>query len=634
MLDRMRRHKAWLKWSLGIVVVTFILLYVPSFLKSGAAASSDTLATVSGRDISVGTFQRVYQNQLSALRSNYGDQINDQMLRQLGIAQRIVQQLIDQEAMLSEADRLGIRVSDAELRERILHMPEFQRDGQFVGDQTYRAVLRMQRPPQTAAEFEEQVRRSLTIEKLQAVMTGWIRVTDAEVDQEYRKRNEKVKLDLAVFTSNQFKTGITPTDAELQAKFDASPEAYRLPEKRRVRFLAVNTEDFRARMTVTAQEAEARYQQNLPTYQTPEQVRASHILFKSEGKDDAAVKKLAETVLAKVKAGEDFAKLAKQYSDDGSKDNGGDLDYFGRGAMVKEFEDVAFSLKPGETSGLVKSQFGYHIIKVVDKRAANTRSFADVKGQIEDQIKFEKAQAEATKVAEEVAKEVKEPGDLDAIAKKRSFTVGDSGLFSRDEPLAGLGFAPAVANEAFTLAQGKVSGELRTGTGYAWITVVEIKPSAVPKLDEVRDKVKDDVIRTKAVDVAKAKAATMAAAAKNNFAAAAKAAGVDVKSTDFVTRTAALPEVGVSSVVDDAVFALKAGETTAPISTDNAVVVARVKERQDITPDEMAKARPNLRAELVNQRGSEFFGAYMNKAKDRLKVTVNDDALRVILGEK
>ena len=635
MLDRMRRHRAWLKWSLGIVVLTFILLYVPSFLQQDGvgAAATDTLATVDGRRVTVGAYQRAYQAQLSRLRSAYGEQLNDQMIRQLQLPQRLMQQLIDEEATVAEAGRLDIRVSDAELRERILRMPEFQDGGQFVGDQRYRAMLRMARPPLTPAEFEDQIRRSLTLEKLQGAIAGWVHVNDADVDEEYRRRNEKVKLELAIFTDNQFRAGIQPTDAEIQARFSANTEAYRLPEKRRVRYLAIDAEALRAKMTATPQEVETRYQQNLAAYQTPEQVRASHILFKTEGKDEAAVRKLAETVLAKVKAGEDFAALAKQYSEDGSKDNGGDLDYFGRGAMVKEFDEVAFGQSVGQVSGLVKSQFGFHIIKTTDKRAPATRTLADVKGQLEDQIKFQKAQAEASRVADEVAKEIDDPSDLDRVAAARSLTVGDSGVFARDEPLAGIGFAPAVAAEAFKLEQGKVSGMLQTNQGFAWVTVTEIKPSALPQLAEVRDKVSEDVARLKAVDLAKTKAATMAQGAKANFAAAAKAAGVEVKTTELVTRGAALPEIGVNKAVEDAVFALAKNETTAPIATDNAVVVARVTERQSITTEDMTKSRPTVRADLVNQRSGEFFSAYMTRARDKLTVRYNEAALKTVFGQ-
>ena len=635
MLDRMRRHKAWLKWSLGIVVVTFVLLYVPSFLQpAGAgAALTDAVASVEGQPITVLAYQRAYEGQVSQMRQAYGDQFNDQMIRQLGIPQRVIQQLVGEEAILIEAQRLGFRVSNAELSERIQRMPQLQENGRFVGYERYRMFLAYQRPPMRVDEFEESVRKSIVMEKFQTAATAWVRVSDSEADEEYRRRNEKVKLDVAVFSANQFRAKVQATDAELQARFDANQESYRLPEKRRIRFLAIDRDVLKRNMTATEQEVAARYQQNIAMYETPEQVRASHILLKTEGKDDAAVKKTAEGVLAKVKAGQDFAKLAKQYSEDGSKDNGGDLDFFGRGRMVKEFDEAAFNMKPGQISDLVKTSFGYHIIKVTDRRAKATRTLADVKGVLEDQIKSEKAQTDADRLRGEVAREIDDPSDLDRVARAQGWTVGDSGLFAREEPLAGLGFAPAVTAEAFNLTTGKVSAPLQTPQGYAWITLVETKPSAVPTLAEVKEKVREDVIRLKAIDLAKAKADEVARAGRTNFAGAAKAAGVEVKNTELLSRGMALPEVGVNKAVEDAVFALKVNEVTGAIATDNAVVVARVKERTDVNLADMAAARQTTRDELLQRRRGEFFGAYMQRAQTKMKIEFHEAAIKTVLGE-
>ena len=631
----MRQHRAWLQWSLVIVVVSFVALYIPSCLQQRGvgAASTDTLATVDGRTITVGKYQRDYNRQVAQMRAAYGE-ITDQMLKQLGISQRVVQQLIDGEAVVAEAERLGLHVSDAELRERILRMPELQLNGQFMGEANYRMFLRRQRPPLSEFEFEDEIRRMILSEKLQAAVSAWMTVPDTEIESEYRKRNEKVKADVAVFTATQFQSGIQPTDAEISAQFSANQETYRTPEKRRVRFLAIDAETLRGKMTVTPQEVEARYRENLQTYSTPEQVRASHILFKTENKDEAAVRKQAEAVLALVKKGGDFAALAKQYSEDeASKDKGGDVDYFSRERMVAEFSDAAWALSPGQVSDLVKSQFGFHIIKVVDKRAAKTQTLDEVRPQIEDQLRWEKAQTEASRVAEEIGKSIDDPSDLDRIARERSWQVGDSGLFSREEPLAGLGFAPSVAAEAFRLEVGKVSQALRTNQGFVFIHLAEVKPSALPTLEEAKSKVRDDVVKKKAVDVARERAATMAqAAAKGNFAAAAKAAGVTVKTTDLITRNSAYPEIGVSPQVDAALFALKAGQTTAPIATDNAVVVARVVERQDMKPEDYATAKDGLRSELTDQRRDAFFTAYMAKAKEKLSIEVNQNAFKLILG--
>ncbi len=637
MLDRMRRHKAWLKWSLGLVVVTFILLYVPSFLDPLAGTGlnpNDTIATVEGQKITVGTFQRIYQQQLLTVRQSYGAQMTDDLIRQLQIPQRVVQQLIDEEAVAAAATRLGLTVSDSELRERIVRMPGFQENGQFIGDDRYRQVLSFQRPPLRPSEFEEQLRRGLLSEKLQLAVTTWLVVSDADTDAEYRRRNEKVQLDLAVFTAALFSSGITPTDDEINAHFAANQETYRMPEKRRVRYLAIDGETLRTTRVVTATEIEARYRDNVAQYTTPEQVRASHILFKTnEGQDEAAQRSKAEGVLARVKAGEDFAALAKQYSEDSSADQGGDLNFFGREAMVPEFSDAAFALQPGETSDLVQSQFGFHIIKTTERRQGGVQPLAEVRAQIEDQLKNEKAQAEAQSIADQVAGEIDDAADLDRVAQSRGLTVSDSGLFSRDEPMAGMGFEPAVAAEAFTMEQGQVSGQLRTSRGIVFMTVAEIRAPAIPNIAEVRDRVSEDVVRIKAVALAKTKAASMAQAARRgSFAAAARSAGVEVKSTELVTRGTPYADVGVSTTLDDAVFALAKGATSDAIETESAVIVARVKDRTDVTEEEVTAGRPDLSEELLRQRRQEFFGAYMNKAKQKMRITFNEAALNTIIG--
>ena len=638
MLDRMRRHKAWLKWSLGLVVVTFILLYVPSFMDpvAGTGASpNDAIATIEGRDITVGTYQRAYQQQLMQVRQSYGGQLTEEMIRQLQIPQRVVQQLVDEEATVAAANQLGMSVSDAELRERILRMPGFQINGEFIGDARYRQLLASQRPPLRPADFEEQLRKGLLSEKLQGAVTAWIQVTDAEAEAEYRKQNEKVKLELAVFTASKFNSAIAPTEQEIAAYFTANQETYRTPEKRRVRYLSIDAEAIKATRTVTPAEVAARYQESRAQYTSPEMVRASHILFKTgPDKDEAAQRKAAEGVLAKVKAGEDFAALAKKYSEDGSAAQGGDLDFFPHERMTKVFSDAAFAMKPGQVSDIVKSEFGFHIIKTTDRKPAGTQPLEAVRAQIEDQMKFEKAQAEAQTIADQAAKQIDDPSDLDTVAKARGMTVSDSGLFSRDEPLLGLGFAPAVAAAAFTMEQGKVSGQLRTNQGFAFIALTEIKPPAIPALADVKDKVRNDVIRIKAVELAKTKAAAMAQAAqRGSFAAAAKAAGADLKTTELITRNTAYPEVGVEPALDDAVFGLPKGGTSGPISTESAVVVAHVVDRADVTPETLAKERSQTANQLMQQRRQEFFTAYMAKAKEKMKINFHEAALKTVFGK-
>ena len=229
-----------------------------------------------------------------------------------------------------------VNLVPVEVQQRILSIPAFQENGQFIGDQRYRQLLQMQNPPMQPSEFEEQVRRGITVEKLQGALTDWITVSDPELDAEVKRRNEKVKLAAVAFPSDKFREGVVASDAEIATYFDQHKDEFKIPEKRTIRFALVDMQAIRDRITISPQDIQRSYEDNQQQYSTPEQVRASHILLMTEGKDDAAVKQRAGEILAKVKApGADFAKLATEYTEEeAGKAKGGDLDYFSKGQMV------------------------------------------------------------------------------------------------------------------------------------------------------------------------------------------------------------------------------------------------------------------------------------------------------------
>jgi peptidyl-prolyl cis-trans isomerase D len=636
LLAGMRRHHNWLKWSLGLVCLAFIIFYIPDFLRSSGAdaASGDTIASVEGHEITAGEFRRTYQAQLQAYRSAYGGNMSEQLLKQLGVDQQILQQMVDERAALAEADRLGIEASDEEVRRRIFAMPAFQENGGFIGEQRYQQLLRLQRPPMTAAEFEDGIRRQLTIEKLRAALTDWLSIPDKEVEQEYRRRNDKVKLAVVTFTADKFRSQATATDADVAAYFDGHKDEFRIPEKRKIRYLLIDIDALKAKIVVPPADVERTYNTNIDQYTTPEQVRASHILLKTDGKDDAAVKAKAEDILKQAKAGADFAELAKKYSEDeASAKNGGDLDYFARGRMVPEFDQAAFSLQPGQISDLVKSQYGYHIIKVTDKKAASTRSLADVRAQIVDQLSYERAQAQAADIAQRVQKEISRPSDLDKVAKSEGLSVQESGFFARDEPILGLGPSPEAAARTFDLKQGEVAGPVRTSRGFAFETLVARQDPYVPKLEEVKDKVKDEVVKQKARDLSKQKAAEIGAKLKGapDFEKAAKAAGVEAKTTELISRDSPIPDVGTAPAIEDAAFKLPVGAVSDPLTTDNGAVVFKVLDKKEVTDAEWIANRDRFRDELLGDRRNRFFSAYMVKAKQKMKISVNRETLQRVV---
>jgi peptidyl-prolyl cis-trans isomerase D len=637
MLDRMRRHRDWLKWSLGLVCVAFVLFYIPDFLKgTGAdAASSDTIAKVEGHEITAGEFRRTYQAQLQAYRSAYGANMNDQLLKQLGIEQQILQQMVDERAALAEAERLGITVSDEEVRHRIFAMPAFQENDGFIGEQRYQQLLRMQRPPMMPSEFETNVRRGLTVEKLRASLTDWLAVPDKELEEVYRRRNDKIKLAVVTFNADSFRGQATASDADVASHFEAHKDDFKIPEKRKIRYVLLDIEAIRAKVVVPPADIEKAYNSSIEQYTTPEQVRASHILLKTEGKTDADVKAKAEAILKEAKAGADFAELAKKNSEDESNaKNGGDLDYFGRGRMVPEFDQAVFAMQPGQISDLVKTQYGYHIIKLVDKKSAATRSLAEVRQQLTDQLAYERAQAQAAILAEKLEKQVSKPADLDKVAKAEGLTVQESGFFAREEPILGLGPAPEATNKAFDMKPGDVAGPLRASRGFVFETLVAKQDPYVPKLDEVKERVRDEVIKQKARDLSTQKAAELAAKLKAapDFEKAAKAAGFEAKTTELIARDAPIPDLGAAPAVEDAAFKLPVGAVSTAIATDNGTAVVKVLDKKEVTADEWSTAKDRFREEQLAEKRNRFFSAYMVKAKQKMKIDVNRESLQRAVG--
>jgi len=639
MLDRMRQHKGWLKWSLALVILAFVVFFIPDFMSGRTAvavgaSAREVVANVGGQTLTAGEFQQRYFAQVQAYRQQFGGAMNEQLLRQLGVEQQILTQMIDEQVALLEAERHGLTVSDDELAQQIFSIPGLQENGQFIGEARYEQLLRSQIPPLTKTTFEADLRRQLLVAKLRGALTDWVAVSDADVDREYKQRNEKVKLQIVSLTADAFRDKVTVSDADVAGYFEAHKAEYRVPEQRKVRYLLIDRDQARQKVSVPATDIDRYYNNNLAQYQTPEQVRASHILLKTEGKDEATVRKQAEAVLAQVKGGADFAELAKKVSeDDGSKVNGGDLDYFSRGRMVPEFETAAFAMQPGQTSDLVKSQFGFHIIRVVDKRPAVTRTLAEVRPQIQEQLAGQITDQQITDRARQLNSRINSPADLDTVAREMGVMVQESGLFKRGDPVPGLGAAPALVDAAFRQNPGEVSDFINTARGPVFVAVTEKKDPYAPALDEVKERVRQDAIRERAVELSRQRATEIAAAFKAapDFAAAAKAQGLTAKDTALIARGAALPDIGVSAEVDKVVFGLPAGRVTDPIRTNEGTVIVKVVEREEIAPETMRRGREAFRAELLNERRGRFFSAYMAKAKTRVPVEIKTEVLDRIL---
>src|SRR6266853_1158498 len=515
---------------LGAVVLVLggsMLLYlVPQSPVSGEV-STDTLAKIGDESVSV---QDVRQ------QLNQIEQRNPNMkpLESL-YAQQILKQLIFEKEIEYEAKRLGIAVSDQERADRIRqYVPTAFTGGTFVGMDRYSTEVQA-RFQLTVPIFEELIRQGLLEEKFRKLVTDGISVGPAELQDEFRYKNEKVKLDYALSKPEDLEARISPDEAEIHSAYEKNKAKYQVPERRVVRYAVVDVNQIRQSLQVSDDVLKQQYMANIQQYQVPNRVHAEHILFMTVGKTDAEVeeiKKKADDVLKQVKKGVKFEDLAKKYSEDpGSKDKGGDLSWITQGQTVPEFEKVAFSLSPGQVSDLVKTQYGFHIIKALEKETAHTKPFEEVKDSLRAPLLLTQADKLASDTADKLSAAIRQSNkiSLDDLAKQYHLTVNETRPVSATDPLLELANSQEAKEAIFRLKPVELSLPVRTDRGYVVLSVKSILTAHQGSLEEVRDRLITDLKREKSTDLAKAKADELLKRVKagEKFDAAARARGLD-----------------------------------------------------------------------------------------------------------
>jgi peptidyl-prolyl cis-trans isomerase D len=634
-LGFMRRHRRWLFGFLWLVIAAFIILYIPAFDPGNAAGPGAVLAEVGDLQITVGEYNRAFLRQREIYQQMYQGRLDAEMMKRLGLEEQVFEALRDARVLQLEARRLGLSVSDDEVAKRLSTGPEFQENGRFMGGAELRRRLELQ--GMSVSDFEEQMRAQILREKVTKLITDGVQVTPDEVEKEFRRRTEQVKAEYVAVDVSRFLPEVTVTDEEVKAHFEARKDSYKFPERRVLSYVMVDSPALQPRVAVTDRDLETFYNANTADFQQGEQACASHVLIKvkqdeaGEGHPEAEAKTIAEGALAQVKAGADFATLAKTLSEDqGSGPNGGDLGCFERGRMVPEFENAAFSLQAGQTSDLVKSSFGYHIIRLNALTPETTQPFAQVKERIRQQLTSQKLSALVDEKSEALAAALAKGTKLDAAAREQGFAVQKTEPLARNNvkpPLA----SPALLARAFELKKGEVEKEaFQTGTGNAFIEVAEIQDPRLPDLKEVQDKVKADLQRARALEKAKVLATDLRSRAETlGLEKAATALSLTRKETPaLVGRGQPLGDLGTAASLDEAAFSLAPTTLSPPVLTPNGYAVLRVLEKKEFDPATFAKEKPSIAASLREERQQQLFRAYMEEARKRFPVERHPEALR------
>ena len=642
MLKFIRRNAsaAWVKFMFVAIVVVFIFWGMGGIV---GGEKAQFVVRINNEAIAPAEFTRAYNNMLRMYQDVYKDNFKPEMAKALGLKNRTVDVLIRASLMRQEAKRIGLSVDDAEVRDAIASLPAFQQDGRF-NKELYLRVLRASRI--SAGEFEDSEQEDLLVRKLQDLILAGVHVSEAEVLDRYRIDHEQVNLRFIELGSASFIPQVQLTDQDVQAYYDKHRDTFREPDRARIEYVLYPSDKFAGEAQVSDAEVQKYYDEHAAEYEKPEQVHARHILFRfapgATAEDKAKVRQRAEEILAKVKAGEDFAALAKQYSEDASAAQGGDLGSFTRGKVVAPFERAAFSLAPGETSDLVESPFGLHIIKVDSKESAHTQTLEEVRAQIADKLKQEKARDLARVRAAADRGKVTGGEKLADVAQASGLSVATPAPFARTDVIAGLGRNPELSNAAFAAAAGEVGPVIDTANGSIVFRVVEKLPAHVPELSAIRDRVETAVRNERAEALAKTAAEAMLAelqktpdidaVAKTSEAKAdtAKAHDAKVEETGTFTRQAtSIPKLGAAPELKKAAFQLTPEKPVAPAvyNVAGSSVVAVLKERIPADEEEFQTEKANLIKQAEERRKGQAMEQFVNYLKAHASIQVSDDYL-------
>src|SRR5713226_6209716 len=631
---------------LVLICASMAITLIPGGIGSSlglGAPPAGVLASIGDQTVTVPEVQREARAMIRQQMPQGGPQAS--MLLPI-FAGQAAEQLINQKALVAEAHRMGLRVNDDELREEFQHgqyATVFFPEGKFIGQEEYENLL--QRNDLTVAQFEQSEKDRILIRKLHALVSSSAFVGDPEVRDEFNRRNTKVKFEYAVITQADILKALHPADEELKAFYERNKASYNnsIPEKRQIKYVVVDSVKLAAATTVTDQDLQTYYDQHREEYRVPEQVKVSHILIKTPlpapgAKEDekaiADARTKAEGVLKELKAGGDFGKLAEKYSDDpGSAKSGGDLGWIGRGRTVPEFEKAAFSLGKGQTSDLVKSSYGFHIIRVEDKQEAHLKSLAEVKSEIAEKVKQQKT-ARATEAAANALLSQARTDGFDKAAAAKGQAAVTTEFFSRTDHLPGLAANPQFMDAVFNEADKAPPDVVQVPQGYVVFQLLAIKRPATPTFEEIRSRVESEFKNERAAFLLQQKTQELSDRAKaaHDLKKAAKDLGATVKTSDLVLPDGQVPDVGSLSGAASSIFALKPGEISGPINTGTNGVVAQLLEKQAPTDQDFAAKKSEIRQTLLDGKQNELFSLFVSNLRKEMeksnKLKVNQEEMK------
>ena len=626
-----RVTKAIFAVIIGAAIVTMVITLVPGIFDNGAGNDATVFATVR----SPGLFSKLIDGSTPIKMDEVQRAAQQQMQQQHlpsfylpFLLTRVGQQQVERAVLQREADRLGLAVSDDDLRRELQKGPLSQYlfpGGNFIGDDKYIDFVQ-QYFGISVAQFETEVKGDLELQRLQALVTGGVTVSDAAVRTSYMQQGTKVKFEYAVISADAVKKTINPSDADLQAFFKQNSARYAqaVPETRKIEFFSFDNSNLPGGPApVSDADVQAYYNAQAGQYKVPQQVKTRHILIAvpkgADAKTDAVAKAKAEDLLKQIRGGAKFADLAKKNSDDpGSKDQGGELPMIPTSGLDPAYAQAAMALAPGQTSSVVRSQFGYHIIQTESKDEAHTKPLAEVRDLILQQLRAQRASAAAQNFGSQLATESKKDGMAKAAAA-HGLHVVTTDYVARTGVIPSLPDSSALLTAAFTATKESAPQSVSTGEGYAVFQVDDVKAAHAPEFADWKSHVLDDYREQKAPELLNAQLIKLADRARvlNDLPKAASEMNVPLKTSDLVGRDAQVQDMGSLSGEASVIFSLPKGGISGPINEGPNGSVVQLLDKQEPTPEDIAKNLPVTKDKLLNQQRQEVFTVFAGSLMDR-----------------
>jgi peptidyl-prolyl cis-trans isomerase D len=629
MLNVMRKQAG--SWMIKVILFAIVIVFVFWGVGSFRTPEATKVAVVNDEIISVAEYRRAYNNLIDQYRQRFGSSLNDGMIEMLNVKKQALDQLIDRTIVLQEAKKLDLRVSDAEVAESIMRTEIFQNNGTF-DNRRYQSILAQVHL--TPEEFEADQKNALLGEKLTRIIMGAAKVSEAEARQWYDWQNASVNIDYVLFEPARY-TNVNPSAEEIAAYFAEQKENYKTDPMVKARYVVFDPDAFKAQVSVDEGEITDYYDTNINEFRTEKTVEARHVLIKldpdANEEADLAAKTKAEEISQMAKGGQDFAELAKTYSEGPTKDRGGYLGKFQQSQMVKPFADKAFSMAAGEISEPVKTQFGWHVIKVESVEEASTKTIEQSKAQIIDALTTRKASNLAYDRAEQFYERCFDKDDLVNNAKTLELAVTETGAFSRQGPDQLGSDKGAFAAAAFALQTDEISDIQDIGGRYYLIQTTETIDAAVPEMEAVKARVVADLVKKIQADKAREDAEAMSAdlRAGKTFEESAAGHGVDVKQTGLFTRKATIPEIGTDPAFTQAAFQLPSAGSASegPVKGSAGFYLLRLSERKAPAAGGFDTEKDGIRSLLLRQKQRTVFQDWIDARKADSQIAIEKEFL-------